>query len=263
MSTADSAQTGATLIANAWHGGTTLDALPDTCRPTTLAQGYQIASALGAAARDRVVGWKIAATSAQGQAHIGVDGPVAGRLFAGRVFASPASVSLTHNHMCVAECEFVFRLKHSLPPAATPYTRAQVLAAIDSTHIGVELPSSRFTDFASAGAAQLAADNACAHHMVIGPAVDVDIKTLDLASVRTYIHINGESACTGSGSDVLGHPLDALAWLANSHVDRGEGIDAGQFVTTGVTGQPTPVSAGNVVTAGIEGFGEIRVELEV
>ena len=53
---------------------------------------------------------------------------------------------------------------------ATPYTVQQVLDAVDTLHPAIEIPDSRFADFVSAGAAQIIADNACAHLFVLGPA---------------------------------------------------------------------------------------------
>ena len=227
----------------------------------TLREGYAVQAHLESFVNDTVAGWKIAATSTEGQKHIGVDGPIAGRLFNSKMNASPARVSLTNNAMGVVECEFVFVLGHDLPPDAKPYSREDVLQAVAALHPGVELPNSRFVDFANAGAAQLAADNACAHQMVVGDVVEGAWRTLDLSKVRTSIRVNDEVVCRGSGADALGHPLDALTWLANSHGERDRGLLAGQFVTTGVTGQPTPVSPGDSVEACLEDLGCVRVTL--
>lgn len=261
MSPPDSTQAGAALITAAWRNGTTLTALPEDIRPTTLRQGYAIQSQLSFAVKGTIVGWKIAATSLNGQQHIGVDGPLAGRLFADKMHRGPAHVSLAHNTMSVAECEFVFVLKSDLPPSAKPYTREAVLQAVGALHPGMELPNSRFVDFANAGAAQLAADNACAHQMIVGDAVPDGWKNTNLEAVATSIRINNEVVCRGTGADVLGHPLDALTWLANSHDERGTGLLAGQFVTTGVTGQPTRVASGDEVEACLDGLGCVRVTL--
>ena len=53
--------------------------------------------------------------------------------------------------------------------ASAPYTLQQVLDAVDTLHPAIEIPDSRFADFVSAGAAQIIADNACAHLFVLGP----------------------------------------------------------------------------------------------
>ena len=55
-----------------------------------------------------------------------------------------------------------------LPPRAAPYTIEEVLAAVETLHPAIEVPDSRYEDFAKVGAAQLIADNACAHYFVLG-----------------------------------------------------------------------------------------------
>lgn len=70
---------------DAWRGAGTIDPLPASCRPASRAGSYAIQSELLALAGGRSYGWKIAATSETGQHHIGVDGPLAGRLFADRI----------------------------------------------------------------------------------------------------------------------------------------------------------------------------------
>ena len=64
--------------------------------------------------------------------------------------------------MRVAEVEFVFGMKHTLPPRKDPYALAEVMQAVEALYLGVEVPDSRFLRFETVGAAQLIADNACA-----------------------------------------------------------------------------------------------------
>ena len=109
-----------------------------------------------------MVGWKIAATSAAGQKHIGVDGPLAGPLLANRVLEDGATVPLDGNIMMVAEAEFAFRFARALPKRANPYTQDEVLAAVESLHPAIEVPDSRYNEFVKVGAPQLIADTACA-----------------------------------------------------------------------------------------------------
>ena len=103
-----------------------------------------------------------------------VSAPIPGRLLTSRCLEDGADVPMQGNRMLVAECEFVFRLGQDLPPRETPYTSDEVMAAVASLHPGLELPDSRFADFTAVGAAQLAADNACTHWMVIGAATTVN-----------------------------------------------------------------------------------------
>ena len=88
-------QTAAEILWQNWQQGKTLNELPSDCQPQSLEQGYAIQTALAKTCGQAVAGWKIAATSAAGQAHIGVDGPLAGRLFAERIsYQQTATVSL-------------------------------------------------------------------------------------------------------------------------------------------------------------------------
>lgn len=256
------AHAAAAIIAACWSQARKIDALPEPLRPHTLAEGFVVQAALGAALGDRAIGWKLAATAAPGQRHIGVDGPIPGRLFAQRVVEHGARVAMDGNRMRVAECEFVFRLGRELPPRERAYTPDEVMAAVESLHPGLELPDSRFEDFAHAGAAQLAADNACAHWMAIGPATAADWRAADLAAHATCLRINGETITRGRGADVLGDPRVALTWLANRHALTGEGLHAGQFVTTGVTGTPSPITEGDRIEADLGLFGTVGVSIE-
>ena len=253
------ADAAATTIHSCWEGGSKLHVLPDKQQPESLAAGYAVQAAM---ARGRpVAGWKIAATSAAGQQHIGVSAPLAGRIFADRLVRDDATVSMRNNGMAAAECEFVFMLGKSLQPRAVPYTREEVMDAVASLHPGLELPDSRFTDFSAAGAPSLVADNACAHWMVLGEPTSASWRDADLAAHATQLLIDDKTATSGHGRDALGDPRDALCWLVNAQMDAGIVLEAGQFVTTGVTGAPTPVAAGQRITSDLGTFGQVTVSL--
>ena len=69
----------------------------------------------------------------------------------------------------------------------------------------IEIPDSRFADFVGAGAAQLIADNACAHLFVLGPPTTADWRALDLVEERPVITMRGQQFI-GHGKNVLGDP---------------------------------------------------------
>jgi 2-keto-4-pentenoate hydratase len=243
-----------------WQQGTCIGALPESCRPRTRAEGYAVQSEVQACAGQSLLGWKIAATSQAGQAHIGVDGPLAGRLLSGRVFSSGTELPLASNHMRVAEPEFAFAFGRDLPPRAARYTAAEVLDAVASLHPAIEVPDSRYEDFATAGAAQLIADNACAHYFVLGPAATADWRAIDLINHRVRGEVAGKLVRDGSGANVLGDPREALTWLVNELSSLGMTMQAKQLVTTGTCMQPLAVGPGDLVRAdfGILGTVEVR-----
>ena len=257
----DRATQAATIIAQCWREGQKCGDLPSAVRPQTLAEGYQVQAQLAALMGDTVVGYKLAATAAAGQRHIGVDAPIVGRLLATRIASDGATLAMQGNRMLVGECEIVFKLASDLPPRASPYSRAEVMAAVASLHPALEIPDSRFDDFASAGAAQLAADNACTHWLVVGPATTARWRDVDLAEHATCLHINGAVVSRGRGADVLGDPRTALTWLANQFAILGDGLRAGQIVTTGCTGQPTTITSGDQITADLGEFGRVSAQV--
>src|SRR5262249_54793955 len=89
----------ATTLWNHWRQSLRMPNLPDEIRPADRAEGYAIQAKLAQLSGSGTVGWKIAATSKAGQAHIRVDGPIAGRLLKDRVLESGATVSLHGNLM--------------------------------------------------------------------------------------------------------------------------------------------------------------------
>lgn len=252
----------ATLLWDTWQAGRTLPALPEGCRPLTRDEGYRIQARLPQVAGRTLRGWKIAATSAAGQAHIGVDGPLAGRILSGQVDAVGAAVSLTGRRMRVAEPEFAFRFGRSLPPREAPYAVDEVLAAVEALLPAFEVPDSRYDDFVRAGAPQLLADNACAHRFVFGEPTAADWRAIDLrahavhGTVRRggHLHIDRH----GEGRAVLGDPRVALAWLVNELSGLGLALEPGQVVSTGTCMAPLEVQPGDEAHADFGVLGSIH-----
>ncbi|MBK7472316.1 MAG: fumarylacetoacetate hydrolase family protein [Betaproteobacteria bacterium] len=253
----DAIQQAATILRQHWDAGTRIDELPPACRPADRASGYAIQTEMLRQSGQEAAGWKIAATSAAGQAHIAVDGPLAGRLWRSRVLASGATVSLRGNGMRVIEAEFAFRMGRPLPPRATPYAVAEVVAAASGLHIGMEIPDSRYANFVQAGMAQLIADNACASWYILGAEVMQPWRERDLVTHAVTAYRNGARAAQGDGSAVLGDPRVALAWIANELATHGEGLQAGALVTTGTCIKPLPVAEGDEVVLDFGDFGRV------
>jgi 2-keto-4-pentenoate hydratase len=251
----------AAILWQHWQQRTRIDGLPPDCRPLDRAAGYSAQRAIVKCSGQHVVGWKIAATSAAGQKHIGVDGPLAGPLLANRVLETGATVPLDGNIMLVAEAEFAFRFARALPKRSSPYTQAEVVDAVASLHPSIEVPDSRYSDFVRVGAPQLIADTACACWFVLGPPATADWRARDLVTHAVTVDRNGAPVATGSGANVLGDPRVALTWLANELRTFGDGLAAGQFVTTGTCVIPVPITPGDRIRADFGELGSVEVAL--
>lgn len=239
-----------------WQHKTRCLNLPEDIRPRDRIEGYRVQQAFAERRAVPVAGWKIAATSTEGQKHIGVDGPLAGRLFADRVLDDGACLSLTSNLMRVAEIEFAFCFGQRLAPRVADYSTPEVLAAVSTMHPSIEIPDSRFEDFVSAGAPQLIADNACANWFVLGPG-ESQWRDFDYVDGPIGITKNELPIDAGYGRNVLGDPRVALTWLVNELSRLGIACEPGQFVTTGTCRVPVTVVPGDRIAADFGVLGRV------
>jgi len=241
-----------------WRTGTKLAALAPAMRPADRAEGYAIQAELEQQSGARLFGWKIAATSEAGQRHINVAGPMAGRILSDKLIADGGTVPMAGITMRVAEPEFAFRMGRDLAPRSQAYEIAEVLDAVDTVHAAIEIPDSRFADFATAGEAQLIADNACAHLFVLGAHTKADWRALDLVEEKPVTTLGGRQYI-GHGKNVLGDPRVALTWLANELSRLRIVLRAAQVVTTGTCHPPLPIQAGDHVAADFGALGKVSV----
>ncbi len=243
----------AQLIWRHWSDGMQMTALPEHCRPASRADGYAVQAEVARLSGQTTAGWKIAASSVAGQKHINVDGPLAGRLLANTVFAegsgAASTINLGHNILMVAEPEIVFRMAQPLPPLANGanYSPAEVMAAVRTLHLAIEIPDTRYSDFLTIGAPSMIADMACAAMWVVGPAVTTAWRDIDLSQHDVTAYKNGELVAKGSGANVLGDPRIALTWIANELCAYGPGLQAGDYVTTGTCVVPVPITHGDTL----------------
>jgi 2-keto-4-pentenoate hydratase len=251
----------ASLLWENWQAETTLNEIPDSIRPRTREDGYRIGEKIAELSGQAVVGWKIAATSVAGQKHINVDGPLGGRLLSGRLLSPNGSVRLGKNIMRVAEAEFAFKFAKPLPRRADPYDQSEVIDAVASLHISIEIPDSRFRDFTIVGAPSLIADTACASWLMIGPEVHGPWRNIDLSEHAIYVHLNHQKVAEGRGNAALGDPRIALTWLVNEVCHYADGIKANDVVTTGTCVVPVSIKPSDRLLVDYGTLGSISIDI--
>jgi 2-keto-4-pentenoate hydratase len=248
----------AAILWTAWQRSARIPELPARCRPRNRAAGYAIQAEVARLSGQTVAGWKIAATSIAGQRHIRVKGPLAGRLLSGRLLSPGSVVPIAHNVMQVAEAEFAFRFGRPLPFRDGPFVIGDVMDGVESLHPAIEIPDSRYDDFARVGAPQLIADMACACWAMIGPAVPVEWRDRNLGDHVVRAYRNDNLAGEGRGANVLGDPRVALQWIANELRSSGNDLRAGDVVITGTCVTPVQVGPGERVRMDFGDFGQIE-----
>lgn len=211
--------------------------MPSALAPRDVAEAYAVQDAfvmLKARYCGRVAGHKIALTTPRMRAMVGLDVPIAGRLHARQIVRGPGSVRAAEYGRLIVEFEIAMRMARDLGPDGAPYTIERAADAVDAVMPAFELADDRGADYAtlSARGLELAADNAWNDGAVLGTPV-ADWRGIDLASVRGEATINGTVVGEGRGADSMGHPLAALAWVANHLAGRGQGLRQGDIVITG------------------------------
>jgi 2-keto-4-pentenoate hydratase len=232
-------------------------------RAAPLEEAYRIQDAmhrlLGEAGWGEIVGWKIALTSKAMQQMTGVDQPAAGAIFSKVVHSSPARVDVAAYHHLGVEFEIAVRLGDALPAIEGPWTRASVAGRVAACMPAFELVEDGNADYKTLDAFTLVAQNTWNGGIVLGAPVTA-WRDVDLERAVTRCWVNDQPGGQGKTGDAMGHPFEAVAWVANLLNRRGRRLERGMVVMTGssiTTKFPVP---GDRVRFAVEGLGEIALE---
>ncbi len=241
-----------------------LTALPEELRPSTIAEGYRIQVAALPLIEEGLgpqVGWKIGATSPAMQARLGMLTPAAGALYRDRVLASPAAIALGDFCKLHVECEIAVRLGRNLAGRRGGHMIESVAPAVTAVMASIELAEHRFVPPLEAGMATHVADDFFSCGAIFGE--EAPLAALgDPALVAGEIAVDGREAFAGHASDILGHPLNALAWLADHCAEQGTPLKAGDVVSLGSISPGIPIERACVVRVRFDGLGEAVVRVE-
>lgn len=238
---------------------------PEDAVPRTVTEAYLVQDefvALKSRACGPAIGHKIALTTPAMRAMVGLSDSVGGVLHAKQVVRAPATVTAGDYGRLIVEFEVAIQLATDLPLGSSPHTRESVAQGVAAVMPAFELADDRDADYSglAAHALALVADNAWNEGAVLGLPI-LNWKDIDLADIRGVATINGEKVGEGYGRDAMGHPFEALAWVANNLAKRGKYLRAGDFVITGslVTSKfPKP---GDVVGFELGALGSIELRV--
>jgi len=155
------------------------------------------------------------------------------------------------------ECEIAVVLARDLAPSEEPFTAEWVGEAVQAYFPAIEIVDDRYEKWETIGAPTLIADDFFAAGCVLGEAVARHAAP-DLLKITGRAIVNGAEAGRGTGADVLGHPHNALAWLANHLAEQGKGLHAGQIVLTGSLVKTIWITAGDRVVMELQGLGQVQ-----
>lgn len=248
----------ARLLAEARRAGRQV--APPAILPATPEEGYDIAEAVAAELGWRRRGWKVAATTPEMQRRLRTTEPTRGPIYAPMVQASPAVMPFGPLIDPIIECEIVLHLGAALLPRGEPWTAAEVQAAIAAVHGGIEVAECRFPMDALPPMPAILADGAGNGRYVLGPEIP-GWRDGDLAALPVMLEVDGVVRRSGTGAAAMGHPFNVLLWLAEALRRRGQGLAAGDLVSSGTcTGMLRP-AAGQRMRARFGDACEVALDL--
>lgn len=241
-------------------------ALPPALAPRTPDEAYAIQEAFVALRAKRlgaVVGYKIALSSQAMQRFVGVDSPQAGCMHLSTIRRSPARIRAADYVGLIVEFEIAVELGADLPAADAPFSRDEVADAVAAIRPAIEVADDRLADYSrlSQHPLHLIADNTWNEGAVLGEPL-ADWRSLDLGKIHAAAHINGDLVGTGVGAEAMGHPLDAVAWIAAHLATRGHGLLRGETVITGSLVTSKRVKARDHVSFELGGQGKVELDIE-
>jgi 2-keto-4-pentenoate hydratase len=240
--------------------------LPPGLAPRTESEAYAIQDAFVALRAQKLgalAGYKIALTSAEMRRFVGVESPQAGAMFESTLKRSPARVRAADYVRLIVEFEIAVQIAEDLPAADKPFFRERVARSVGAVMPALELADDRNADYKELAKhpLELIADNCWNEGAVLGAPVK-DWKAIDLAAIRGVATINGNKVGEGRGADAMGHPLDAVAWLADHLASSGRGLLRGDVVITGSIVTTKAVTPGDLVLFEVEELGRVELRVE-
>lgn len=203
----------------------------------------------------RTAGLKCGLTSFAKMKQMGVETPVFG--FVSDYMARPDGGEIKFSELIHPKVEAEICIVTKAPLRGPGCHVAAVMAATDLVLPAVEVIDSRYRDF-KFDLKSVIADNTSSSRFVIGGRPR-DLDELDLRTLGVVLEINGQVRTMAAGAAVLGHPLAAVAMLANHLGARGQEIPAGTFVMTGGVTEAIAVEAGDSVAVRFQHLGTVSM----
>lgn len=251
----------ATLLVDAATTGVPCPPLREMHPGATIDDGYAVQQEVIRRTKSGVrrVGRKIGLTSPAVQTQMGVSNPDFGVLFADMAYGDSEPIPAGRLLQPRVEAEVAFVLGRDLPDRSV--IASDVLRATEMVVAAVEVVDSRIRDW-DISIYDTVADNASSGVFVLGGSprrlTDVD----DLRDISMELTCEGDVVSSGSGAACLGHPVNAVVWLANAVAERGAPLAAGEVILSGALGPLAAVTPGRTYEATFTGLGAVRATFE-
>jgi 2-keto-4-pentenoate hydratase len=213
----------------------------------------------------RQVGYKAGLTNKTVQQRFGHDAPVLGILLEKMLLQDGSMVSPRFGARPLMEADLIVEVKdEGINRAKTP---AEVMNHLSRIIPFIELPDLILDPRETLNGPNLIAINVGARLGVIGKPFAASPALIDPLAEMTVLlrDQNGVELGKGAGSAILGHPLNAVIWIAQDLAKSGQKLKAGDLLSLGSFSAPIPPKAGQQVTAiyaGLPGAPSVSVRFK-
>jgi len=205
-------------------------------------------------AGEKLAGFKVGFTNIAVRQKMGLPDSTYGYLLDSMILENGRRVQMGEMIAPKIECEICFQFGADLQGKGL--TIADVLAATQGVCASFEICDARIKDW-KCPYPDFFADNGFSARVVLS-GVWQPVSRVDLLGETVVLTQEGNRIATGKGEMALGHPANAVAWLAGKLAERGKKLEAGQIVMTGTLTPITPIAKGSIYVASFSTLGQVR-----
>ena len=245
-------------LAQARSDNRQIASLPEDEVPQSWDEAYAVDAMVAERLGWERLGWKIAGTTARVREELSLPGPIYGRSYRRFLLDSPATLETANLLDPMVECEFFVTLTRDLPPREAEWMMPEIMDAIGAVHAGIEVAEVRYPLRSPLPMPAVLADGSANGHYVRGGAI-LDWR-LGLADVEVVLEVDGVVNCRARGAEVMGDPLVPVLWLANERRRWGDGLRAGETISTGSTTGILPIEGAHKIRAAFRNVATVEIE---
>lgn len=205
-------------------------------------------------AGDEIAGFKVGFTNIPVRERMGLPDSTYGYLLKSMVLQSGGTLPMDEFVAPKIETEICFRLAKDL--AGTGLSIEEVLDATEAVSASFEICDARIRDW-KCPYPDFFADNGFSARIVLAGAWHA-VPGVDLLGETVTLLQDGNPIAEGRGEMALGHPANAVAWLARKLSERGRHLSAGMVVMTGTLTPIIPIVRGSTYVGQFSMLGRVE-----
>lgn len=232
--------------------------ITDKIKEFAISMGYQVQDELikmKMAQGHKMLAFKMGLTSPAKMRQMKINEPIYGTVFDYMKVPEQGMIIMEELIHPKVEAEIAFILEEDIE--GPNVTGDEVLTKTKYVFPALEIIDSRYQNF-KFQLPDVIADNTSASRVVFGNQL-FKPKDFGLDSIGVTLTINGEIRGSGTSSDVLGHPANAVAMLAKMLFRHGKGnVPKGSVILSGGITEAILLTKGDDVTAKYDGMGDVN-----